>query len=311
MPLISIIIPNYNGAEHLETSLRSINQQTFSDYEIIVVDNGSSDNSLSLINTQHQGVIVYRFNENRGFAAAVNHGIKNSKGRYIALLNNDIELDSQWLAKLAEAIECDNELGSVACKMLNYYERTIIDAAGDVLTKAGNTIGRGSGEKDTGQYNVAEYVFGACAGAGLYRREVFEKVGLYDEDYFAWFEDADHSFRSQMTGYKCLYVPSALCYHKRGATAKKMSELSVRLHARNHLYYLIINIPAKMFWNHCLFIIASRIRNWTTIVLQGDGKALLWAFDRIFLELPKILEKRNRVQKSRSVSMSYLRAQCK
>ncbi len=221
MPLISIIIPNYNGAEHLETSLRSINQQTFSDYEIIVVDNGSSDNSLSLINIQHQGVIVYRFNENRGFAAAVNHGIKNSKGRYIALLNNDIELDSQWLAKLAEAIECDNELGSVACKMLNYYERTIIDAAGDVLTKAGNTIGRGSGEKDTGQYDVTEYVFGACAGAGLYRREVFEKVGLYDEDYFAWFEDADHSFRSQMTGYKCLYVPSALCYHKRGATAKK------------------------------------------------------------------------------------------
>ncbi len=308
MPLISIIIPNYNGAEHLEVCLKSISLQTISDYELIVVDNGSTDNSISLIHSQSQEIAVYQLNENKGFAAAVNYGITKSNGRYIALLNNDIELDTNWLSKLVEVLESNNELGSVACKMLNYFDRSTIDAAGDVLTKAGNIIGRGFGEKDIGQYNTINYVFGACAGAGMYRRKVFDDVGFYDEDYFAWFEDADHSFRSQMFGYKCQYVPTAICYHKRGATAKKMSDLSVRLHARNHLYYLLINIPANIFWRNLLYIVSSRIFNWITIILKGDGKAILWAFSNVYFEFPKLYAKRKRIQNSRNVSIIYLRS---
>jgi GT2 family glycosyltransferase len=311
MPRVSIVIPNYNGAEHLDVCLDSIRKQTFTDYEVIVVDNGSSDRSIELLKSRDQQIIILQFMENKGFAAAVNSGIQHSSSALIALLNNDIELDPHWLMKLVDVLESDIALGSVACKMLNYHDRTSVDAAGDVLTKAGNIVGRGYGEKDTGQYDNVENVFGACAGAGLYRREIFEKVGMLDEDYFAWFEDADHHFRSQLIGYRCLYVPSARCYHKRGATAKKMSDLSIRLHARNHLYYLIINIPAQIFWTNILFIVASRLRNWANIVLNGDGNALMWAFGTIIRELPKLIRKRIRVQKTRSVSLSYLRAQCK
>ena len=308
MPAVSIVIPNYNGAEHLSVCLNSIKQQSYTNYEIIVVDNGSTDESIALINARGIEVTVYRFSENKGFAAAVNYGIQNSQEKFIALLNNDIELDSRWLEKLINAIESDSELGSVACKMLNFFDRTIIDATGDVLTRAGNIIGRGAGEKDHGQFDEKKYVFGVCAGAGIYRREVFERVGLYDEDFFAWFEDADHSFRSQITGYKCLYVPTAVCYHKRGATAKKMSAIAVRLHARNHLYYLIKNIPVQIFWRNIFYISASRLRNWFTIVRYGDMRALLWAFYRICVELPRLLKKRKLIQNSRTVSLSYLQS---
>lgn len=308
MPVVSIVIPNYNGAEHLSVCLDSIKQQSFTDYEVIVVDNGSTDESTALLNARGREVSVYRFSENRGFAAAVNHGIHNSRGEFIALVNNDIELDSRWLEHLIDAIKSDSQLGSVACKMLNFFERAVIDAAGDVLTRAGNIIGRGSGEIDHGQFDEKQYVFGVCAGAGIYRREVFERVGLYDEDFFAWFEDADHSFRSQITGYKCMYIPAAVCYHKRGATAKQLSAFAVRLHARNHLYYLIKNIPIQIFWKNIFYISASRLRNWFTIVLHGDLRALLWAIGRICVELPRLLKKRKLIQKSRTVSLSYLQS---
>lgn len=308
MPRISIVIPNYNGAEHLDICLNSIGSQTFTDYEIIVVDNGSVDNSVSLLQSRQQKITVYPLSENKGFAASVNYGIQHSAGNFIALLNNDIELEPQWLQVLVNAIESDATLGSVACKMLNYYDRTLIDAAGDVLTHAGNIIGRGYGEKDSEKYNKIEHVFGACAGAGLYRREVFDTVGYFDEDYFAWFEDADHHFRSQLAGYRSLYVPTARCYHKRGATAKKMSALAVRLHARNHLYYLIINIPSAIFWTNFFLIFFSRMKNWMTIIQRGDVKALSWAWRSVIGGLPKLLEKRRRIQLTRKVNISYIRS---
>ncbi|MFA6455533.1 MAG: glycosyltransferase family 2 protein [Bacteroidota bacterium] len=308
MPHVSIVIPNYNGVEHLPVCLDSIGIQTFTDYEIIVVDNGSADNSVSLLQSRRQKIVVFPLTENKGFAAAVNYGIQRSSGALIALLNNDIELEPQWLQSMVDAIESDKTLGSVACKMLNYYDRTLIDAAGDVLTRAGNIIGRGYGDKDSANYDKTEYVFGACAGAGLYRKEVFTTVGYFDEDYFAWFEDADHHFRSQLAGYRSLYVPAARCYHKRGATAKKMSALAVRLHARNHLYYLIINIPPAIIWTNFFLIVFSRLKNWLTIVREGDAKALFWAWGKVFIELPKLYAKRGRVQSSRRVEITYIRS---
>ncbi|MFA6468390.1 MAG: glycosyltransferase family 2 protein [Bacteroidota bacterium] len=307
MPHVSIIIPNFNGAEHLDICLNSISSQIFTDYEIIVVDNGSSDHSIPLLQSRQQKIIVFPLSENKGFAAAVNYGIQRSNGSLIALLNNDIELEAQWLRSMVNAIESDNMLGSIACKMLNYYDRTVIDAAGDILTRAGNIIGRGYGDKDSAKYDKIEYVFGACAGAGLYRKEVFETVGYFDEDYFAWFEDADHHFRSQLAGYKSLYVPAARCFHKRGATAKKMSELAVRLHARNHLYYLIINIPSRIFWTNIIFIVFSRLKNWAAIIRDGDSKALIWAWWMVIKKLPVLLAKRRRIQSSRKVSLTYIR----
>ena len=308
MPTVSIIIPNYNGEEHLKVCLDSIDRQIYTDYEVIVVDNGSTDGSIRLLDSRKNPPILHRFTENKGFPAAVNYGIIHSKGKYIALLNNDIELDSKWLSLLVNALESDKSPGSVACKMKNYFDRDRIDAVGDVLTRAGNIIGRGYSEIDHGQYDASEYVFGACAGAGIYRREVFDSVGLFDEDYFAWFEDADHHFRSQLKGYRSLYVPTAVCFHKRGATAKKMSDLSIRLHARNHLFYLIINLPAPMFWMNFPPIIGSRIRNWWTIIRQGNGSALIWAIGKVLSVLPKLTAKRKRVQRTRTVSIDYLQS---
>lgn len=309
MPTASIIIPNYNGAEHLPLCLQSIAQQTYRDYEIIVVDNGSVDHSIEILSAHASAVRVFSFGSNKGFAAAVNYGIQKAEGDYIVLLNNDVELDARWLEVMIFGLQAHPEAGSAACKMMNFYNRAVIDAAGDVLTKSGNVISRGAGIPDTGQYNEKTFVFGACAGAGIYRRNIFTDVGLFDEDYFAWFEDADHHFRSQLKGFRSVYLPSAVCYHKRGATAKKMSSLATRLHARNQLYCMIINLPGDILRSYWPYIIASRFKNWVTIMFHGGGISLGWAFTNVIRELPQLLRKRKLVQQSRVVSEDYLRSQ--
>lgn len=306
MARISIVIPNFNGAEHLEVCLTSIRCQTMTDHEVIVVDNGSTDRSIEIVQGWNAAVRMIRLSENKGFAAAVNEGIRHASGNYIALVNNDIELDPRWLEELSSRLEARPELGSVASKMINFYDRNLIDAAGDILTSAGNVVGRGTGMKDAGQFDREELIFGACAGAGMYRKEIFTSTGLFDEDYFAWFEDADHSFRSQMSGWKCLYVPTAVCYHKRGATARRMSAFAARLHARNHFYCLFINLPASFVRSRFHLILASRLRNWFLISMHGDSGALWWAFLQIAQHRTMLFEKRRSVQAARTVPADYL-----
>lgn len=306
MARVSIVIPNYTGAEHLPLCLDSIRRQTEPEIEVIVVDNGSTDASLAVLKEWEPMVRVIRFRENRGFAAAVNAGILASDRPYVALLNNDIELDPQWTQELVRRLEERADLSATASKMLNFFDRTLIDAAGDVLTVAGNVIGRGTGEKDGPTFSAVRDVFGACAGAGMYRRAALDDIGLFDESFFAWFEDADHSFRSQSRGWKCEYVPTAVCYHKRGATARKMSDFAMRLHMRNHLYFQFINLPLMLIVLRFPFLFVSRLRNWSRIIADGGARAFVWGWREFFAHLPELWTKRRAAQRNRRVNVQQL-----
>jgi len=273
---------------------------------VILVDNGSSDQSVAYVREQHPSVRIIALQENMGFAKAVNAGIRASDSEFVALINNDIELESSWLTNLVEALRTSPDVGAVTGKMLNYYRRDIIDAAGDELSLNGNAGCRGNGEKDGEFYNTQCYVFGACAGAVVYKRSMFNDVGLFDEDFFAWYEDVDLDLRMQLKGYKCLYVPTAVCYHKRGGTVKTSSPFFVRHYTRNNLLYVTKNFPLAIILIKAPRIIVSRIRRWSDHVRGGNGRAVLDALVQFIRMLPATMKKRRKILAGRKVSLRYI-----
>jgi GT2 family glycosyltransferase len=276
------------------------------DHEVILVDNGSSDQSIAYVREQHPSVRTIALQENVGFAKGVNVGIKASDSEFVALINNDIELESHWLANLVEALRTVREVGAVTGKMLNYYQRDVIDAAGDELSLNGNAGCRGHGEKDGEFYDEQCLVFGVCAGAALYRRSMFNDVGLFDEDFFAWYEDADLDLRMQLRGYKCMYVPTAVCYHKRGGTVKTSSPFFVRHYTRNNLLYVTKNFPLAIILIKAPRIIVSRIWRWSDHVREGNGRAVLDALVQFTRMLPATMKKRRKILAGRKVSLPYI-----
>ncbi|HUU20552.1 MAG TPA: glycosyltransferase family 2 protein [Sedimentisphaerales bacterium] len=225
-PKVSIVIVNWNGQEYLKKCLSSAYAQTYRDFNIVFVDNGSEDGSVEFVAENFPEAEIIKNNENVGFADGNNIGIKKSfediDVKYIATLNNDTIVEPSWLRELVSAAEKDRIIGSCQSKMLRYYDRSIIDSTGIKLLANGTVSDRGAGEKDDGQYDKLEEVFGACAGAALYRREMLNESGLFPSHYFASFEDVDLAWRARYAGWKCVYVPSAVVYHFRFATQKKM-----------------------------------------------------------------------------------------
>ena len=303
---VSVVIPNWNGREHLPVCLNSLSDQTYKDFEVILVDNGSSDDSLSYVREHHPHVRIIALQANVGFAKGVNTGIQSSDSEFIALINNDIELEPDWLAHLVHVLQSHAEVVTVTGKMLNYYHRDTIDAAGDELSLNGNAGCRGYGEKDGAYYDAQCYVFGACAGAAVYRRSLFVDVGLFDEDFFAWYEDVDLDLRIQLRGGKCMYVPLARCYHKRGGTVKTSSPLFVRMITRNNLLYVTKNFPLLIIFLKSPRIIVSRVRTWVNHVKDGNGRAVLEALGEYVWMLPATLRKRQRNLAARTVSLRYV-----
>src|SRR3712207_953177 len=179
----TILIPNWNGQRFLELCLTSLRNQSFQDFETILMDNGSTDDSVDFAARNFPEVQVIPLEDNLGFSAAVNAGIRASRAEYVALLNNDTEVDPGWLEALVEAAESHPEAGLFASKMVNFEDRRVLDGAGDVLRRSGLPYRLGHGEPDRGQYDEAAFVFGACAGAALYRRSMLDDIGLFDEDF--------------------------------------------------------------------------------------------------------------------------------
>ena len=313
MPSVYVVIPNYNGEEHLDLCLSSIRHQTFTDLRTIVVDNNSKDNSNIIIRERFSEVKLIELNYNSGFAAGVNTGIKEAmkdpEMKFILLLNNDIECAVDFTEEFVSGIGTDISIGSAACKMMNFYERDIIDDAGDFIKKKGSPFQRGVGEKDTGQYDKKELIFGACGGAALYRKEVFEKAGFFDEDFFAYYEDIDLSFRSQLLGIKCMYVPSAVCYHKKGGSFKKVNEFALKLRAKNVFTMRMKDYPLSIlllyspyFFFRRFYIIYKAYKEES----PSAAKALLSGYISGILSLPSILKKRSHIQRSKIVSTDYI-----
>ncbi len=267
---VDIIIPNYNGLKVLIPCLQSIAGQTWQGLKVIVVDNGSSDGSVGYLTENFPEVQLVALSENTGFSAAVNSGIHAGTSPLIFLLNNDTELEPGCLEHLVTAADTMNGYDFFAPKMLAFHDRTLLDGAGDGYLRGGAGYRLGTMEGDSEVYNQAGPVFGACAGAVLYRRSLFERVGFFEEDFFAYLEDVDLNLRINRAGLRGYYLPAAVVYHIGSATSgSKINEFTVRLSTRNSLLVLLKNyrlslflrlLPVIIIYQFCwlLFVIKKR-----------------------------------------------------
>src|SRR3989344_3492895 len=220
----SIIIPNWNGQELLKDCLVSLAKQTYKNFEIILVDNNSTDNSIGFTEKNFPQVSIVKLKKNFGFAKAINTGVKKSNAKYVIFLNNDTEVDKNWFKNLVDCANLHPEVISVNSKLLNYYSRKLIDGIGIIINEVGQAKSIGWQEKHSGQYEKEEYIFGATGGGSLFRRADFVKVGGFDENYFMYSEEVDFAFRAQFLGYKSIYSPQSIVYHKHKASAKKFPQ---------------------------------------------------------------------------------------
>ena len=273
MDVVSIVVLNYNGKQFLDDCLTSIAAQSYRDFEVIVVDNASTDGSVEHLDANYPWVRVVRNKKNLGFAGGTNAGIRQANGEFIVTLNNDTRADSRFLACLVEPMRAHADVGMCASKMLLADGR--INSAGICISRSGAAWDRGMFEPDLGQYDAREEVFGACAGAALYRKEMLDEIGLFDEDFFLYMEDVDLAFRARLAGWNCIYVPEAKVFHHHGGTAGVGSDLSVYYGNRNVIWYAIKDFPTRLLITSLPFIIARNLALIPYYALRGQGRVIL------------------------------------
>ena len=241
MNKVTVIIPNYNGLHFMEPCLNALKKQNYQDFDLLVVDNGSEDGSEEWLK-DHDIPAIF-MGENTGFSGAVNAGIRAVSTPYVILLNNDTEPFPDYVGELVRCLDRFPEVFSASSKMIQLYHKDLMDDAGDMYSVLGWAYQRGVGQPSSG-YQRACQVFAACAGAAIYRREVFEEIGYFDESHFAYLEDIDVGYRARIYGYRNVYCPTAKVYHVgSGTSGSKYNSFKVRLAARNNLYLNYKNMP--------------------------------------------------------------------
>jgi len=264
-PLVSVIIANWNGREYLGECLKSLRGQTFLDFEVIVVDNGSTDGSVEYIESQFPGFArILRNAENRGFSGGNNQGIKAARGQYIALLNNDAQADQNWLQELVKAAQADPRAGMLASKIYLQGRPRIIDNVGHLIFRDGLNRGRGRLEEDHGQFSEKEEVLFPSGCAALYRREMLEEIGLFDEDFFAYGDDTDIGLKGRLAGWKCFYIPQAVVYHRYSQSSGSYSPLKAFYVERNRVWIAVKYFPLSL-------LLKSPFYTCWRFLLQGYG----------------------------------------
>ncbi len=305
--LLSVIIPNWNGAKFLPTCLDALARQTYTSLEVIVVDNASQDGSQALVNTRYPAVRLLELPENRGFTGACNAGMEAAQGEYIALLNNDTEADAEWAAAVVRAFAQYPDAGSVASKMLLFDRRDHLHTAGDFFTVDGRAGNRGVWQRDEGQFDHEEYVFSACGGSAVYRRAMLDEVGLLDDDFFFSGEDVDLGWRAQLAGWRCLYTPAAIVYHHLSATGG--GSTASYYDGRNLIFILVKNYPAELWRKYGFLVVRAQAKRAWEAVRAWRGEAARARLRGMWAGLwgaPRMWRKRRAVQRLRKVSAGYL-----
>ena len=295
-PHVDIVIPNFNGVQFLATCLRSLVRQTYPSFSIIVVDNGSVDKSLEFVREHYPFVHLISWPQNKGFSPAVNAGISAGNSPFVFLLNNDTELEADCLEQLVKTALLQDEYDFFAAKMISYHDRHILDGAGDGFLRGGVGYRLGTMENDDACYSRPGRVFGACAGAALYRRELFDAIGLFDEDFFAYLEDVDFNLRANSRAKKCYYVPAARVFHIGSATTgSKINSFTVRLSTRNNLNLLIKNYPLALFFRFGLALLIYQFFWLIFVVKKKQFSAYVSGVVEFVGNLPLMLKKRREV----------------
>lgn len=307
-PEVSIIIPNWNGKHLLKKCLSSIGKQTYRDFEILVIDNGSVDGSQNFIKKNFAQVNLIELKNNIGFASAVNLGIKICTGNYMVLINNDTKVDKNCIKYLVSAAKKNKSAGMIAAKILQLDKPKLIDSAGDYIDAVGHANNLGYGEEDGMEFEKGKYVFLVSGGGCLIKRKVFESIGFFDPDYFAYMEDVDFSFRAQLYGYKAFFEPKAVIYHKHKATSSKYPAFTEYLQYRNMTMTIIKDFPIALFlrdlnWLKIILVNINTIR-----YLAGIGylKEALKAELFVLFNLFNLLKKRKQIQSDIKVPVEYI-----
>jgi len=311
-PLVSVIVVNYNGKGFLDRCLSSLLLTDYSNFEVILVDNGSSDGSADFVKDRfgHDPRLkTIRNTVNLGFAEANNIGIRRTHGKYVALLNNDTLVDKRWLSELTKAMENDVSIAAAQSKLLLMDQPTRYDCAGGFMDYSGVVYARGRFAPDKGQYEKAEEIFTCIGAAMIVRREVLRKVGLFDSTYFFYYEEIDLCWRIRLAGYKVVYVPSSVVYHKGGGSVPKGTSqqifFQVYLLNRNSITTLLKNYDIQNIFAHLMPWLLLEVRITVSAGLRGyrrsnvlyflaSSKAILWNLEN----LRSIWKKRLYVQKN-------------
>jgi GT2 family glycosyltransferase len=298
VPKVSVIIPNWNTQRWLAGCLNGLRTQQYKDFQIILVDNGSTDDSVAFVEQRYPEVKIVILPTNKGFAAAVNLGIRQSCSDYVALLNVDTVPQPDWLASLVQIMDqSPAEISCLASKMLSLANPDLIDDAGDTLSWYGSARKRGSGQPAQ-HYSQVEEVFSVCAGAALYRRNFFEDVGDFDENFVSYLEDVDLGLRGRLGGHQYLYVPAAEVWHQSHGAGLARSRY-VYLMTRNRLALIFKNIPAALLLKKARMLLFGQFYFFLVYKKPFHSLAGIISF---LITLPQILRQRRRIQQSKRVS---------
>jgi hypothetical protein len=307
MQKVAVIIPNWNGAADLPDCLDSLLSQTLVPH-IIVVENASTDSSAELLRSKYPQVEVLPQKKNRGFAGGVNQGIKKSiqdDYEYVALLNNDAIADKKWLETLTKFLDENPNVGIATSKIMD-SKKKFLDSTGDIYTIWGLSFPRGRGEPVSDKYDQDRSIFGASGGASLYRSKMFDEVGIFDEDFFAYYEDVDLSFRAQLAGWKISYAPEAIVYHQIGATSSKIKGFATYQTMKNYPILLWKNVPGPIMLHVFPRFVFAYFMIWGSAISRGQ----MWPSTKGVLASmalwPKKLKQRRHIQKNRKVTVEYI-----
>ncbi len=268
---VSVVIPNYNGMEFIEICLASLLTQVEPE-QIIVVDNGSSDGSCEFMRSSYPRVRFIELEENYGFSQAVNEGIQAASSPYVILLNNDTKVCPGFVGALVEALEADEKAFSASARMLKMHSPDEIDDAGDFYCALGWAFARGK-DKPAERYDQPDRIFAACGGAAIYRRQVMEEIGYFDEAHFAYLEDIDVGYRALIWGWHNLYEPKACVYHVgSGTSGSRYNEFKVSLTSRNSVYLVYKNMPFLQIVLNLPFLLAGFGVKYLFFLRKGLGK---------------------------------------
>ena len=304
---LTVAIPTYNGRQLLEVVLPSLRSQTLSDFHVIVVDDASTDDTRTWMGEHWPEVELVVHERNSGVTAALNTCLRSAHSEYVCLLNNDIELDPHCLAEMMMALESHSETGVVCAKLIDYHNREFLDGTGDIYNWGGVANRRGQGKRDQGQYDEPCAIFGACAGAAIYRSTALQVVGEFDERFFALYEDVDWSFRAQLAGWDCRYVPSAIAYHMGSATlGGSMSDFTLYHNWRNAIWVIAKNYPLRALLLHIPELAYVQIYQFATAIYHRRFSLWFRVWRDALAGLPRALRLRRIIQRSRRRSLAKL-----
>lgn len=290
--MIEVIVPNWNGMRVLPACLESLGRQTFEAFRVTVVDNGSEDESVAFVSSRFPGCRILRLPRNVGFSGAVNEGVRRSPADWIALLNNDAEAEPGWLEALHAAAMRHPRAGSFASKVLRMDRPGRLESAGDMLGSDACGVNRGRDATDGAPYDEEREVFSASAAAALYRHEVFRRVGLFDEGFFAYFEDVDLGFRAQRYGFRCIFVPGARVRHHGKFSRPADRAWHLRQEFVNSCLCQVKNLPARHLARNWLPVVAGHLRGLKGLVMEGGWDVLMRSEVGLLRGLPRALATR-------------------